>query len=277
MQTEIDAANAGFWDFLCGASLADHIGIKDHLPESLARFDAEYFRTYPYLLPIVGIDRLQGKKVLEVGLGYGTLGQRLAEVCSEYSGLDIAAKPVAMMNYRLQMKGLPGKAVQGNSLAMPFADQTFDQVVSIGCFHHTGNFEKCIEETYRVLKPDGVAVIMIYNKYSIRQWTTWPLKTARMFVGDLFSSGTKFKGNEEENAAYDGDPTGKGPPETEFLSKRDLKRILKQFRSVTFMKRNCDGMLIRNGNFLLSRERLLPIIGPWLGLDIYFEARKSAA
>lgn len=277
MQTQIDAANAGFWDELCGTWLAAKLGIKDHSPESLARFDEEYFRMYPYLLPSVGADHLQGKKVLEVGLGYGTLGQKLAELCGEYTGLDIAAKPVSMMNYRLQMKRLPGRAVQGNSLEMPFADQTFDRVISIGCFHHTGNFERCVEETYRVLKPDGAAVIMIYNKYSYRQWMDSPFKTLRMVVGEMFASNAKLKGNEKQNAAYDSDLNGQGAPETEFLSIRDLKRILNRFGSVQFTKRNCEGMLKYNGRFLISRDRLLPVIGPWLGLDIYLEARKTAA
>lgn len=277
MQAEIDAANSEFWNELCGTLFAARLGIKDHTPESLQRFDDEYFRYYPYLLPVVAPERMKGKKVLEIGLGYGTLGQKLAEASGDYTGLDIAAKPVSMMNFRMQMHGLNGKAVQGNSLAMPFADQTFDHVVSIGCFHHTGNFEKCIEETYRVLKPTGSAVLMLYNKYSYRQWMGMPFKTLRTAVGEMFSAERKLKGNEQQNAAYDAHVAGQAAPETEFLSIRDLKRILKQFGSVKFTKQNCEGMLKYKGEFLISRARLLPLVGPWLGLDIYLEAQKPAA
>lgn len=277
VQAEIDAANSDFWNTLCGTGMATGLGIKDHSPESLKRFDDAYFNMYPYLLPIIRSERMVGKKVLEVGLGYGTLGQKLAEAAEDYTGLDIAANPVAMMNTRLQMHGLPGRALQGNSLQMPFSDRSFDHVVSIGCFHHTGNVQQCINETYRVLKPNGTAVLMVYNKFSYRRWSGWPGKTLAALFGEAFSRKSKRERDERANAAYDTDMAGKGAPETDFLSIRDLKEILKQFGSVQFKKQNCDGMFIYRGQFLLQREKLLPVLGPLMGLDIYMEAQKSAA
>ena len=41
-QTALDDRNAGFWDELCGSSLARQLGITDASAESLARFDAAY-------------------------------------------------------------------------------------------------------------------------------------------------------------------------------------------------------------------------------------------
>src|SRR3954466_7241161 len=98
---------------------------------------------------------MRGSRVLEIGLGYGTLSQKLAEHARSYRGLDIAAKPVAMVNHRLRMSGPAGRAVQGSALAMPFPDSSFDFVVSIGCFHHTGNLQRCLDESFRVLAPGG--------------------------------------------------------------------------------------------------------------------------
>ncbi len=160
--------------------------IIDRSLESLRRFDQAFFDLYPYLLPLLRPERLANCRVLEIGLGYGTLGQKLAESAAEYTGLDIAANPVEMMNHRLRLCGRPGKAVQGSALAMPFCEGRFDFVVSIGCFHHTGNLQQCLDETYRVLAPGGTAFIMVYNKFSIRQWLRWPGETLRALVDEMF-------------------------------------------------------------------------------------------
>ena len=96
----IDRANAAFWDELCGSWLAVSLGIKEMTPDNLRRFDDAYFSLYPYLSEYFLRESLQGKKVLEIGLGYGTLGQALAEEECDYHGLDIASGPVAMMRFR---------------------------------------------------------------------------------------------------------------------------------------------------------------------------------
>ena len=173
----IDAANAAFWDELCGSAFARALGITDQSLASLERFDRAYLEFYPYLLARVGLADLAGKSVLEVGLGYGTLSQQIAEVAADYTGLDVAAGPVNMVDQRMHMHALPGRAVQGSILDAPFDAEQFDAVVSIGCFHHTGDVQQCIDETYRVLKPGGRARIMVYNRFSYRQWWRWPRQT----------------------------------------------------------------------------------------------------
>ena len=68
-QSDIDRANARFWNELCGSGLARHLNITDHSPESLRRFDEAFFDFYPYLLPLLRPERLAGRRVLEIGLG----------------------------------------------------------------------------------------------------------------------------------------------------------------------------------------------------------------
>jgi len=85
--TAIDRANAEFWHELCGSTFAKSLGITDHSLDSLGRFDRAYLEFYPYLLKRVGLEDMAGKRVLEVGLGYGTLSQKLAEVAADYTGL----------------------------------------------------------------------------------------------------------------------------------------------------------------------------------------------
>jgi len=139
-QSETDARNAAFWNELCGSGLARSIGINDRTPESLRKFDEAYMTMYPYLARYVTAENLMGKRTLEIGLGYGTLGQLIASRGCQYHGLDIADGPVEMMRYRLALLGKEAAArVQtGSALDIPYPDGTFDYVYSIGCLHHTG-------------------------------------------------------------------------------------------------------------------------------------------
>ena len=112
MEQSIDARNARFWNELCGSIFAQKIGIKDHSIESLRRFDEAYLNFYPYLLKEVVLDDFAGKKILEIGLGYGTLGQKIIEAGAHYTGLDIAEGPVKMVHHRLALQHLPGALVR---------------------------------------------------------------------------------------------------------------------------------------------------------------------
>ena len=120
-QSEISKKNSGFWDELCGSSLAKTLGVVDSSLASLKRFDDWYFDFYPYLFSHIPFGQLLGKDVLEIGLGYGTVSQRLAESGVNYTGLDIAAGPVAMVNHRLKQNNLPGVALQGSVLDSMFS------------------------------------------------------------------------------------------------------------------------------------------------------------
>lgn len=273
MNSHIDKANKDFWNELCGSGFAQYLGIKDHSEESLKRFDRGYLELYPYLLEHVKVSGMRDKKVIEVGLGYGTLGQKIAEAGAHYMGIDIAEGPVRMMNARMQMQGLSGKAVQASMLDCPIPSESIDRVVSIGCFHHTGSVQRCIDETYRVLKPGGTAMIMVYNQFSYRQWIKWPGKTFAAVLYDMKISRGKMEVDESQKGAYDANASGASAPETDFLSIRQLRGIFNKFSSVKFHKENCDEIIIR-GKHVFKRTSLLSSLGKLMGLDIYIEARK---
>jgi SAM-dependent methyltransferase len=271
-QHELDARNAVFWDTLCGANLARSMGITDHSRESLSKFDDRYFAFYPYLFDHIPFHDLRGRRVLEVGLGYGTVAQRIVESGADYTGLDISPGPVAMVNHRLQLNGYPGSALRGSILDAPFPEAGFDYVISIGCYHCTGDAERAFEESYRILRPRGVLVAMVYNAYSYRRWLNAFRQTTRYLLWDLFRLGQISVASTAERAAYDMDLTGNAPPFTEFFSRRRLRQVCRQFTSFDAVLRNIDQEPPFAGR---SRSELMGTIWPSLcGLDVYIEARK---
>ena len=236
-QTAVDTANALFWDELCGSSAARSWGITDASIESLRRYDENFLRYYPYLDHHIPWANLRGKRVLEVGLGYGTVSQKLAESGAVFSGLDIAGNPVAMVNHRLRWSGLPGKAVQGNILAAPFADESFDAILAIGCLHHTGNFREAIVSCHRLLASGGLFVGMVYYAYSYRQLWQQPARTIRHFVREWRGhAGTVHDG---PTFAYDHASDGSLAPATEFVSIKIFAILLQRLYQIKRENRKC--------------------------------------
>ena len=274
MASDLDKANAEFWNELCGSTFAQYLGIRDHSEASLQRFDSAYMDLYPYLLERVPLTELTGKRVLEVGLGYGTLGQRIAKASAAYVGMDIAEMPVRMMRHRLAMAGLPGMALRGNMLECPFPAESLDAFVSIGCFHHTGDVARCIEEAYRILKPGGMAYIMVYNRFSYRQWLHWPRETFGALLSETgLRKRTEKRSSEEQRRTYDASTDGKAAPETVFLSIGQLRGMMYRYSRVAFAKENCTDLAISRLYFI-PRMTLLSSLGKTLGLDIYIRAQK---
>ena len=53
---------------------------------------------------------------------------------------------------------------------LPFQSESFDVVYSNGVLHHTPDTAGAISEVHRVLRPGGVAKIMLYHRNSLNYW-----------------------------------------------------------------------------------------------------------
>lgn len=108
-----------------------------------------------------------GRLVLDLGCGIGQYTWRLlqefapAKVISMdlTRGVDIFRQIMLERFPELKTKIL---MVQGNVFAMPFKDETFDYVFSLGVLMHTGNTREAIRQAARVLKYHGQLNIWIY-------------------------------------------------------------------------------------------------------------------
>jgi SAM-dependent methyltransferase len=266
-QEAIDRRNAEFWDELCGTGMARSLGITDESAESLRRFDAAYLEFYPYL---AGYLPSATGTVLEVGLGFGTVGQLVAERGLEYHGVDIAEGPVELMRRRLaRLSRADCEARVASALELPFGDAAFDHYVSIGCLHHTGDLPRAVAEARRVLRPGGTILLMVYNADSFRQRVQLPARALRARV-----RGRRLR-DDAVRAAYDVDSSGSAAPETEFFSRADLRALLAGMQDVRIDAQNFDALTFARGRVVVPRERLLGNVARRWGLDLYVTARKA--
>lgn len=97
-----------------------------------------------------------GGRSLEVGCGAARLSCLLAGRGFRTVGLDtsVAGLSRARLNYR--HAGLSGALVRGNGFTLPFADGSFDLVMSTGLLEHYEDPSALVEEMARVLRPGGL-------------------------------------------------------------------------------------------------------------------------
>ncbi len=92
--------------------------------------------------------------LLECGCGTGVYSAELENICDELYGIDFSQTQLE----ECAEKDLQIALTKGNVLSLPFPDESFDCVTSLGMLRHLPGemMEQYFEEAYRVLKPGGV-------------------------------------------------------------------------------------------------------------------------
>lgn len=99
-----------------------------------------------------------GRKILDLGTGTGYLAFPLANQYpgADITGLDIVEKTLSRNRLRAQADGLKNlHFVSYKGMTFPFADETFDFVISRYALHHFPKIYDSFQEISRVLKPEG--------------------------------------------------------------------------------------------------------------------------
>ena len=114
-------------------------------------------------------------KLLEVPVGTGVLTMPLYRSLpeAEVTCLDYSADMMANARHRAEVMGVGNVAfVQGDVGKLPFADGSFDIVLSLNGFHAFPDKDAAYRETCRVLKPGGTFCGCFYVQGGRRR-TDW--------------------------------------------------------------------------------------------------------
>jgi len=111
-----------------------------------------------------------GTEILEIGSGTGSLLHRLVEQGHRIRGVEINGGLIA--ESRRWYGELPLQLVDG--VRLPFADASFDVVLSFDVFEHIPDSDAHLAEVRRVLRPGGHYLMQTPNK-----WTNVVFETIR--------------------------------------------------------------------------------------------------
>lgn len=137
-----------------------------------------------------GVSFDPGSKVLECGCGDGEVALTIAKRFDvDVVGVDFSVQACETTNARANERGLNVRAVRADAKALPLASDSIDVAVSLGIIEHDKTPVLQLKELARVIKPDGVLVLMTPNLWSFakldRVWReikgTWPIGYQREF------------------------------------------------------------------------------------------------
>jgi ubiquinone/menaquinone biosynthesis C-methylase UbiE len=132
----------------------------EHLtPDDLAPVDEFHGGQRPATMRLAELVGFTGsERVLDVGAGLGGPSRFLAwRYGVRVSGIDLTAEFVRIAQMLTRRTGLEDKVDyrQGNALALPFAEQSFDVVWSQNAAMNIADRDRLYREMRRVLKPGG--------------------------------------------------------------------------------------------------------------------------
>jgi 2-polyprenyl-6-hydroxyphenyl methylase/3-demethylubiquinone-9 3-methyltransferase len=107
---------------------------------------------------------LNGERALDIGCGGGILAEEFARVGYKVTGIDPSEPSVEAAREHARKVGLDIEYEVGIGEDIPFDDETFDMVYACDVLEHVNDLEKVIEETARVLKPDGIYMYDSFNR-----------------------------------------------------------------------------------------------------------------
>ena len=164
MAEDLKARVHDFWQANpCGAKFArSEIGSR----EFFAELEQHRYATEWHIPNVVEFERWRDRDVLEVGCGLGTDGVNFARHGARYTGVDLTEASIELVRERFALEGMPAELRTADAENLPFADASFDLVYSHGVLHHTPDTQRAINEVHRVLRPGGVAMVMLYHRNS---------------------------------------------------------------------------------------------------------------
>lgn len=179
------------------------------------------YKDQPWLLEEIESLDVNNKQVLEVGYGMGTDHLKLAERGGVMHGISITPEDKKIIEHRFEIYGYHTEAIVGDAEKMPYKNSQFDFVYSFGVIHHCPNFEKVLDEVYRVMKPGAQAYLAIYNKNSMFFWWT-------VFLWDYLRHFKFLKMKLKERLSLIEYPNNDKTLVVKLLTKKEFVRKLKQ-------------------------------------------------
>lgn len=120
----------------------------------------------PVLLEETGI--AEGMRVLDVGCGTATLVLMIKRAYpgADVVGIDPDEGILKTARIKVRESGLSIALDKGSAVSLPYADASFDRVVSSLVFHHLTSAEKrtAAREIFRVLRPGGLFLLADFGR-----------------------------------------------------------------------------------------------------------------
>lgn len=134
-----------------------------------------HIATYRFAEPFV-----QNKRVLDYGCGSGYGSAWMAKFAACVDAVDIAEEAITHARDQFPQENLRFRSIDPTA-QLPFADNSFDTVLSFQVFEHVTNVDHYLGEIRRVLAPGGTLILVTPDRSTRllplqRPWNRWHVK-----------------------------------------------------------------------------------------------------
>lgn len=227
-----------------------------------------YEQYAPWMPEVMGFSNFCGKRLLEVGCGMGTDLLQFARARARVTGVDLTPRSVETSRHHLELYGQSGDFALSDAENLPFGDDSFDVIYSNGVLHHTPDTARAIREVHRVLRPGGLARVMLYHRHSWNYWFEILLHRG-LLRGHLLRGQTA----EDIMSRYVEVNEGEGRPLVKVYSRGQARELFSMFSEVQTEVRQ-----LTKGDFYflgsLIPQSVLNVAGHKIGWNVIISARK---
>lgn len=109
----------------------------------------------------------EGSCIIDVGCGTGNYSIELAALGCNVTGVDNSKKMIDIAIEKARSRNLKVNFLFADVSKLPFGNDLFDAAVCVAAVEFFDNWQKGIDEIFRVVKPDGKIVIGFIIKKAI--------------------------------------------------------------------------------------------------------------
>ncbi len=158
--TETQSQNG--WDHSSDQHFVDYYARQSLAPETVQRFTRVRDKSLRLLSSLRG-GPVSGLHVADIGCATGTQSQLWAELGHHAFGLDVNAPLIAIAESRAREAHLAIRFDVGSATALPYPDASMDVVLLPELLEHVADWQTCLNEAIRVLKPGGLLYLSTTN------------------------------------------------------------------------------------------------------------------
>lgn len=125
-----------------------------------------------HILKFTKFPQWQGKTVLEIGCGLGTVGINFSFNGANYTGVELSEESISLAKRRFELYKQSAEFYLGNAeeLSSFVPIKNYDLIYSFGVIHHSPHPEKIIAEIKKYMNENSVLKIMLYAKNSWKNY-----------------------------------------------------------------------------------------------------------
>lgn len=156
-----ETQNPGSWDHSSNPDFLDYYERQSLSPTTIGRFTRVRDKAIGLLAAQHG--RTRTLKVVDIGCGAGTQCRLWAQLGHHVHGLDVNGPLIDVARQRAQAEQLMIDFDVGSATDLPYADESMDVSLLPELLEHVADWQSCLNEAVRVLKPGGLLYLSTTN------------------------------------------------------------------------------------------------------------------